>query len=69
VLPEELGVRYALRKNPLRAAKEAKTRSAIIEKIENCLADIAVPKKKTDDKTLISRAAKVFFKQCQQLKR
>ena len=62
VLPEEPGVRYALRKNPLRAAKDAKTRLSLLEKTENRLAEIAVPKKKTDDKTLISRAAKVFYK-------
>jgi len=62
VLPEEPNVRYALRKNPIRAEKENKNRLSVIKKTEDGLDQIAVPKKKTDDKTLIKRAAKVFLK-------
>lgn len=62
ILPEEPNVRYALKKNPVRREKEHKTRIALIEKTEAQLNKIAIPKKKTDDKTLISRASKVFTK-------
>lgn len=62
ILPEEPGIRYALKKNPIRLEKERKTRVALIEKTELALNLIASPKKKTDDKTLISRASKIFNK-------
>ena len=62
ILPEEPGVRYALQKNPIRGEHERETRLALINKTQSSLAEIALPKKKTDDKTLAARAAKVFFK-------
>ena len=62
ILPEEPQVRYGLCKNPVRAQKERNTRSEIIKKTEEKLSKIAVPKKKTDEKTLTARAAKVFYK-------
>ena len=62
ILPEEPEIRYALRKNPVRAQKEQKTRSELIQKTEYALAEIATPKKKAADKTLAARAAKVFYK-------
>jgi transposase len=61
-LPEEPKVRYILRKNPLRGASEQKTRISLVQKTEDRLAEIAIPKKKADDKTLAARAAKVFYK-------
>jgi transposase len=60
VLPEEPGVRYILRKNPVLKIEEQETRIRIIEKTENMLEEIATPKKKTDDKTLAARAARIF---------
>lgn len=62
VLPEKPSVRYVLRKNPVRGEKERNSRMAIIEKTEEALRKIAIPKKKTDDKTLAVRAAKIFLK-------
>ena len=62
VLPEEPDVRYILRKNPVRQAQEQKTRSSLIQKTEEKLKEIAIPKRKTDEKTLAARAAKVFYK-------
>jgi len=62
ILPEEPDVRYALRKNPIRAQKQRETRSRIIQKTENALSEIATPKKKAADKTLAARAAKIFYK-------
>ena len=62
ILPEEPGVRYALKKNPLRGEHERNTRLALIQKTEDDLDKIAVPKKKVEDKTLAVRAAKVFNK-------
>lgn len=62
ILPEEPDVRYALRKNPIRLEKERKTRLELIDKTEAALVEIAVPKRKTDDKTLAARAAKLFCK-------
>jgi len=62
ILPEEPEVRYALRKNPVRALQQQKTRSELIQKTEDALAEIAIPKKKTDDKTLAARAARIFYK-------
>ena len=62
ILPEEPEIRYALRKNPVRAQKQHKTRSELIQKTEDTLAKIATPKKKAADKTLAARAAKVFYK-------
>jgi transposase len=62
ILPEEPNIRYALKKNPIRLEKERKSRSRLIEKTEEELDKIAVPKKKTDDKTLIGRASKIFAK-------
>jgi len=62
VLPEEPQVRYGLCKNPLKAEQDAITRRMLIEKTESRLAEIAIPKKKTDEKTLATRAAKVFCK-------
>ena len=62
ILPEEPQVRYGLCKNPLRAQKDEKTRNELIKKTEERLAEIAIPKKRTDEKTLAARAAKVFYK-------
>ena len=62
VLAEEPTVRYILRKNPVRKEKEEKTRMSLIGKTEEKLTEIATPKRKTDDKTLAARAAKVFYK-------
>ena len=62
VLPEEPNVRYALRNNPVRAKKERTARMRIIEKTEELLKEIAEPKRKTKDKTLAARAAKIFNK-------
>ena len=62
ILPDEPQVRYGLCKNPLKAEKDAITRTELIEKTEAMLAEIAIPKKKTDAKTLAARAAKVFYK-------
>ena len=62
ILPEEPQVRYGLCKNPSKAQKDAKTRSELIKKTEYLLAEIAVPKKRTDEKTLATRAVKVFYK-------
>jgi transposase len=61
-LPEEPLVRYILRKNPARGAKEQKTRQSLVKKTEEELFKIAIPKRKADDKTLAARAAKVFYK-------
>ena len=61
-LPEEPKVRYILRKNPLRGASEQKTRLSLVQKTEDRLGEIAIPKRKVDDKTLAVRAAKVFYK-------
>ena len=62
ILPEEPEIRYALRKNPVRAEKQQKTRAELIQKTEDALAKIATPKKKAEDKTLAARAAKIFYK-------
>jgi len=62
VLPEEPNVRYILRKNPVRQAKEQKTRLSLIQRTEEKLREIAIPKRKTDEKTLAARAAKIFYK-------
>jgi transposase len=62
ILPDEPQVRYGLCKNPLRAQKDEKTRNELIKRTECMLAEIAIPKKKTDEKTLAARAAKVFYK-------
>jgi len=62
ILPEEADVRYILRKNPIRKEAEQKTRLSLIAKTEEKLTAIATPKKKADDKTLTSRAAKIFCK-------
>jgi transposase len=62
ILPEEPQVRYGLCKNPIKAEEDAITRRTLIEKTEEVLAEIAIPKKKTDEKTLAARAAKVFYK-------
>jgi len=62
ILPDEPGVRYALRRNPARREKDRQTRIGIIEKTEERLKEIAVPKRKTDEKTLAARAARVFAK-------
>jgi transposase len=62
ILPEEPQVRYGLCKNPLKAEQDAITRSNLIEKTEGRLAEIAIPKKKTNEKTLAARAEKVFCK-------
>ena len=62
VLPESPGIRYILRKNPVLKIEEQETRSSLIEKTEAMLKEIATPKKKTDDKTLAARAAKIFVR-------
>jgi len=62
ILPEEPNVRYILRKNPVRQEAEHKTRQSLIVKTEEKLAEVAVPKRKTDAKTLTFRAAKIFYK-------
>jgi len=62
ILPEEPSVRYALKLNPVRRKDEFNGRIALIEKTEVELAKIAIPKRKTDDTTLASRAAKIFSK-------
>jgi transposase len=62
ILPEEPQVRYGLCKNPLRAKKDRRTRNELIQKTEDELAKIAIPKRKTDDKTLAARVAKVFYR-------
>ena len=62
VFQDEPGVRYALRRNPFRAEKDKNTRLRIIEKTEDSLKEIAVPKRKTTDVKLASRVAKVFAK-------
>ena len=62
VLPDQPDVRYALRRNPRRRDEECRTRQSIIAKTEEKLKEIAVPKRKTDDKTLAARAAKIFAK-------
>ena len=61
-LPETPEVRYVLRKNPVRGKKDKKTRDSLIQITKDKLAAIAVPKRKTDAKTLAARAAKVFAK-------
>ena len=60
--PEEPNIRYILRKNPVRKEEEQKTRLSLIKKTEENLRGIAMPKRKTNDKTLAARAAKVFYK-------
>jgi transposase len=60
ILPEEPEIRYILRKNPILKADEQATRLSLIEKTENMLKEIAIPKKKTDAKTLAVRATKIF---------
>ena len=62
ILPEEPNIRYALKKNPERLEKERKSRMTLIEKTELELNKIAIPKRKTDTKTLTSRASKIFTK-------
>jgi len=62
VLPEEPNIRYILRKNPVLLEQGRDTRKALIEKTENLLKEIRIPKKKTDDKTLAARAAKIFHR-------
>ena len=62
ILPEEPGVRYGLCKNPQRAEAETKQRLALVKKTEELLAEISIPKRKADDKTLATRAAKIFHK-------
>ena len=62
ILPEEPQIRYGLCKNPVRAKKERTSRSELIKKTEEKLSEIAVPKKKTDEKTLSARAAVIFHK-------
>jgi len=62
ILPEEPDIRYALKKNPVRCEEERQSRLTLIKKTEECLSKIAVPKRKTDDKTLIARAVKIFRK-------
>lgn len=62
ILPEEPQVRYGLCKNPVKAKKDEKSRNELIKRTEENLAEIAIPKKKTDEKTLAARAAKVFYK-------
>jgi transposase len=62
ILPEEPGVRYGLRRNPLRGQRDRNTRLNIIAKTEEKLAEIAVPKRKATDKQLAARATKVFVK-------
>ena len=62
ILPDEPCARYALRLNPKRRENERETRAAVIEKTQTELEKIAVPKRKTDAKTLAARAAKVFAK-------
>jgi transposase len=62
ILHEEPQVRYGLCKNPVKAEENAITRRELIEKTDMALAEIAIPKKKTDEKTLAARAAKVFYK-------
>lgn len=61
-LPEEPNVRYVLRKNPTRGKKDKRTRDSLIQITNDKLAEIAIPKKKTDVKTLAARAGKVFGK-------
>ena len=62
ILPEEPEIRYALKKNPVRAERQRKFRSELIQKTEGALTEIATPKKKVADKTLAVRVAKVFCK-------
>jgi transposase len=62
ILPEEPDTRYILRKNPVLKIEEQTTRMRLIEKTEKMLEEIAIPKKKTDDKTLAARAAKIFHR-------
>ena len=62
ILPEEPNVRYILRKNPVRCEKERLARTSLINVTVEKLNAVAVPKKKTDDKTLAARAAKIFGK-------
>ena len=62
VLPEEPRVRYGLCKNPARAVKEGETRRELIKKTEDRLAEVAAPKRRTDEKTLAARAARIFCK-------
>ena len=60
VFPQEPNTRYILRKNPIRKEKERKTRLSLIEKTEEKLNEIAVPKRKAKDNILAARAANVF---------
>ena len=62
VLPEEPKIRYILRENPILKLEKRTTRNQLIEKTEELLTQIQVPKKKTDDKTLTKRAVKIFQK-------
>lgn len=62
ILPEEPSIRYALKKNPVRRENERKSRLDLIKKTEECLAEIAIPKRKTNDKTLAGRTVKIFQK-------
>jgi transposase len=61
-LPDEPGIRYALCRNPLRAERENKTRIALIEKTEEKLRAIEVPKRKVTEGTLGVRVGKVINK-------
>ena len=62
MLPDELGIRYGLCSNPIQAERSRKTRSALIERTEKMLADIAVPKRKTTDGKLGIRVGKILNK-------
>ena len=62
VLPEDPTIRYALKNSPVRRESEHKNRLELIRKTQECLSEIAVPKRKTDDKTFIVRVAKIFQK-------
>jgi transposase len=62
VLPEDPSVRYALRKNQVRAEKEKKNRSALIAKVEVELSKISDSKRKSDDAKLGVRVGKILKK-------
>jgi transposase len=61
-LSDDPGTRYALCLNPIRAAKESKTRRDMIAKLENKLEAISTPKRKTSDATVGVRVGKILAK-------
>jgi transposase len=62
ILPDEPGIRYCLRRNPVRTTKEHEMRQKLIKKTEEALKEISEPKRKVTDAKLGIRAGKVINK-------